>query len=86
MDAVFTVDLVGLLTRLSALEQECKELRALIAKNDKQVYEAIEETKELIFTYAPKLEGDNTLVFETGDQNGNTVFGHVVAAEIRAEQ
>lgn len=85
MDAVFTVDLVSLLNRLNQVEQECKELRALIAKNDKQVYEAIEETKELIFDYAPKVKDENTLVFETDDGQGNTVYGHVIA-EVRAEQ
>lgn len=75
------LDIVALLDRINKLENETKELRGLAAQNKKDADGEIQRTQEMIWEQQPKLR-DDKLVFETADQQGNTVYGFVIVNEV----
>ena len=81
---MLTIDVVALITRISNLENENRELRGLIKDVRKELAEGLDEAKQTAYDLIPK-SADGKLVFETYDENGDTVYGHVVA-EIKSDQ
>lgn len=81
---MFTVDIIALMDRLNKLENESRELRELLTKTTKDIYDAIEDTRQTAVDAMPEVK-DGKLVFESYDAKGDTVYGHVVA-EIVSDQ
>ena len=81
---MLTIDVVALIDRINKLEAETKELRGLIKTTEAGLAEQIEEAKQSAYDAIPKSEGDK-LIFESYDDQGNTVYGHVVA-EIKTDE
>jgi hypothetical protein len=67
--------------RINNLERETKELREQIALARKEAVDHAEEVRQMAIDQIPKLQ-DGKLVFETGDGEGNLVYGHV-SADVR---
>lgn len=82
---MFTIDVVRLIERLTAVEQESNELRGMIKNVREEMLQQVEEAKQITFDQIPKLSPEGNLVIETYDGEGNTVYGYVVA-EIKSDE
>lgn len=78
------LDVVALLDRINSLENETKDLRGLIKEARKEFAEGLDEARQIAFDQIPK-SADGKLIFESYDDEGKTVYGHVVA-EIKSDQ
>lgn len=78
---MLTIDVVALITRITKLEEETRELRAALKTKEAEIYERIQEVQDSVWEQQPKLK-DGNLLIETSDDSGNTVFGKVKPREI----
>lgn len=74
---------VQIVDRINKLERETTELREQLAAVRKEAVDNTEEVRQIVYDQIPKLQ-DGKLVFETGDDAGNLVYGHVAADIIPA--
>lgn len=79
-DAMFTIDVVALITRISSLEEETQRLRESLKAAKDELSKEIGEVQDSVWGQIPKLK-DERLVIETSDDRGNTVY-----AEVKTEQ
>jgi putative protein kinase ArgK-like GTPase of G3E family len=69
-------DIISLVDRINKLENETTKLRDQLAAARKEAVENTEEVRQIVYDQIPKLS-DGKLVFETSDDQGNVVYGHV---------
>ena len=78
---MLTVDVVALITRITKLEEENKDLRAALKATEQALSDRIEEVQQSVFDQVPKLKEGNLLI-ETYDDQSRTVYAQVKPREI----
>jgi hypothetical protein len=78
---MFTIDVVALITRITRLEEETAHLRSALKSKESEIYDRIQEVQDSVWGQIPKLK-DGSLLIETSDDAGKTVYGKVKADEV----
>lgn len=80
-EAMFTVDIIALMDRITKLEEANNTLQALLNAKEKELYERIDGVEQMVFDQVPQLK-DGSLLIESADADGNTVYGRIKPEEI----
>lgn len=84
---MFVIDVITLLERIARIEQENKDLRALVDKHREELSNELDATQQSVYEQIPTLTADGKLLrVETTDSGGNKVYAHVVVAETVAAE